>query len=117
MDGDIAGLPALVQAKLSANSALFAGLAREAGINTGDSHDARLRFFITCDHSPDQIRRAVAAAKRLVGEVAALRWCSRPRWIMLVSGVLSRAGPRRDSGKGTSEGEMSGDGTISHLSW
>jgi 8-amino-7-oxononanoate synthase len=88
-------------ARLSANSALFAGLAREAGVNTGDSHDtpivpcivgdssrtlrlaealfqqgisvnpilypavpeelARLRFFVTCDHSPDQIRRTVTA--------------------------------------------------------
>ncbi|MBV7697859.1 aminotransferase class I/II-fold pyridoxal phosphate-dependent enzyme [Streptomyces sp. TRM70350] len=86
-------------ARLSANSALFAGLAREAGVPTGDSHGtpivpcvvgdsprtlrlaealfeqgisvspvlhpavpeelARLRFFITCDHSPDQIRHAV----------------------------------------------------------
>ncbi|WP_307784010.1 aminotransferase class I/II-fold pyridoxal phosphate-dependent enzyme [Streptomyces spinoverrucosus] len=90
--------------RLSANAALFAGLAREAGVNAGDSHDtpivpcvvgdslrtlrlaqalfqqgisvnpilypavpeelARLRFFITCDHSPDQIRRAVTALAR-----------------------------------------------------
>ncbi|MFJ6484723.1 type I polyketide synthase [Streptomyces sp. NPDC091682] len=88
-------------ARLSENAALFVRLAREAGINTGDSHDtpvvpcivgdslktlrlaealfqqgisvnpilhpavpeelARLRFFITYDHTPGQIRRAVAA--------------------------------------------------------
>ncbi|MGZ9929493.1 aminotransferase class I/II-fold pyridoxal phosphate-dependent enzyme [Streptomyces sp. NC-S4] len=91
-------------ARLSENAALFVHLAREAGINTGDSHDtpvvpcivgdslktlrlaealfrqgisvnpilhpavpeelARLRFFITYDHTPGQIRRAVAALAR-----------------------------------------------------
>ncbi len=91
-------------ARLSENAALFVHLAREAGINTGDSHDtpvvpcivgdslktlrlaealfqqgisvnpilhpavpeelARLRFFITYDHTPDQIRQAVAALAR-----------------------------------------------------
>ncbi|MFI1062238.1 type I polyketide synthase [Streptomyces spororaveus] len=91
-------------ARLSENAALFVHLAREAGVNTGDSHDtpvvpcivgdslktlrlaealfqqgisvspilhpavpeeqARLRFFITYDHTPGQIRRAVAALAR-----------------------------------------------------
>ncbi|WP_328791649.1 type I polyketide synthase [Streptomyces sp. NBC_00273] len=91
-------------ARLSENAALFVHLAREAGINTGDSHDtpvvpcivgdslktlrlaealfqqgisvnpilhpavpeelARLRFFITYDHTPGQIRQAVAALAR-----------------------------------------------------
>ncbi|MFI1450233.1 aminotransferase class I/II-fold pyridoxal phosphate-dependent enzyme [Streptomyces virginiae] len=91
-------------ARLSENAALFVHLAREAGINTGDSHDtpvvpcivgdslktlrlaealfrqgisvnpilhpavpeelARLRFFLTYDHTPGQIRRAVAALTR-----------------------------------------------------
>ncbi|MFF2786325.1 type I polyketide synthase [Streptomyces sp. NPDC058049] len=91
-------------ARLSDNAALFVHLAREAGINTGDSHDtpvvpcivgdslktlqlaealfrqgisvnpilhpavpeelARLRFFITYDHTPGQIRQAVAALAR-----------------------------------------------------
>ncbi|MFD3698093.1 aminotransferase class I/II-fold pyridoxal phosphate-dependent enzyme [Streptomyces sp. NPDC058646] len=86
---------------LSENAALFARLAREAGLDIGDSHDtaivpcivgdslktlrlaealfsqgisvnpilhpavpeelARLRFFITCSHTPDQLRRAVSA--------------------------------------------------------
>ncbi|MFJ8164336.1 aminotransferase class I/II-fold pyridoxal phosphate-dependent enzyme [Streptomyces sp. NPDC096136] len=87
--------------RLAANASLFARLAREAGVDIGDSHDtpvvpcvvgdsvrtlrlaqalfrrgisvnpilhpavpeelARLRFFVTRDHTPDQIRRAVAA--------------------------------------------------------
>ncbi|MEV7559104.1 aminotransferase class I/II-fold pyridoxal phosphate-dependent enzyme [Streptomyces sp. NPDC089795] len=91
-------------ARLSENAALFVHLAREAGIDTGDSHDtpvvpcivgdslktlrlaealfgqgisvnpilhpavpeelARLRFFITYDHTPAQIRRTVAALTR-----------------------------------------------------
>ncbi|WP_327734265.1 aminotransferase class I/II-fold pyridoxal phosphate-dependent enzyme [Streptomyces nojiriensis] len=91
-------------ARLAENAALFVHLAREAGINTGDSHDtpvvpcivgdslktlrlaealfqqgisvnpilhpavpeelARLRFFITYDHTPGQIRQAVAALAR-----------------------------------------------------
>ncbi|MFF5777996.1 aminotransferase class I/II-fold pyridoxal phosphate-dependent enzyme [Streptomyces virginiae] len=91
-------------ARLSENAALFVHLAREAGINTGDSHDtpvvpcivgdslktlrlaealfqhgisvnpilhpavpeelARLRFFLTYDHTPGQIRRTVAALTR-----------------------------------------------------
>ncbi|QES58683.1 type-I PKS [Streptomyces venezuelae] len=91
-------------ARLSENAALFVHLAREAGINTGDSHDtpvvpcivgdslktlrlaealfrqgisvnpilhpavpeelARLRFFVTYDHTPGQIRQAVAALAR-----------------------------------------------------
>ncbi|MER7821047.1 aminotransferase class I/II-fold pyridoxal phosphate-dependent enzyme [Streptomyces sp. NPDC096097] len=91
-------------ARLSENAALFVHLAREAGINTGDSHDtpvvpcivgdslktlrlaealfqqgisvnpilhpavpeelARLRFFLTYDHTPGQIRQAVAALAR-----------------------------------------------------
>ncbi|MFD4915348.1 aminotransferase class I/II-fold pyridoxal phosphate-dependent enzyme [Streptomyces virginiae] len=91
-------------ARLSENAALFVHLAREVGINTGDSHDtpvvpcivgdslktlrlaealfrqgisvnpilhpavpeelARLRFFLTYDHTPGQIRRAVAALTR-----------------------------------------------------
>lgn len=89
---------------LAENAALFLRLAREAGIDTGDSHDtpivpcivgdslktlrlaealfdegisvnpilypavpeelARLRFFITCSHTPDQIRRAVTALEQ-----------------------------------------------------
>ncbi|MFD6970115.1 type I polyketide synthase [Streptomyces sp. NPDC059949] len=89
---------------LAQNAALFLRLAREAGIDTGDSHDtpivpcivgdslktlrlaealfdegisvnpilypavpeelARLRFFITCSHTPDQIRRAVTALEQ-----------------------------------------------------
>ncbi|MFI6012237.1 type I polyketide synthase [Streptomyces sp. NPDC051243] len=88
-------------ARLRENSALFVRLAREAGIDTGHSHDtpivpcvvgdsartlwlarelfrrgvsvnpilhpavpeelSRLRFFVTCDHTPDQIRFTVAA--------------------------------------------------------
>ncbi|MET9960721.1 aminotransferase class I/II-fold pyridoxal phosphate-dependent enzyme [Streptomyces sp. NPDC006326] len=91
-------------ARLSENAALFARLAREAGIDTGDSHDtpivpcivgdsmktlqlaqalfqqgisinpilypavpeelARLRFFITGDHTPDQIRRTVTVLEQ-----------------------------------------------------
>lgn len=90
--------------RLARNAALFARLAREAGIDIGDSHDtaivpcivgdslrtlrlaealfeqgisvnpilypavpeemARLRFFITRDHTPDQIRQAVTALER-----------------------------------------------------
>ncbi|MET8030688.1 aminotransferase class I/II-fold pyridoxal phosphate-dependent enzyme [Streptomyces avermitilis] len=85
--------------RLRENAALFARLARQAGIDTGNSHDtpiipcivgdsvktlrlaealfqqgisvnpllypavpetaARLRFFITCDHTPDQIHHTV----------------------------------------------------------
>ncbi|MFD7258299.1 type I polyketide synthase [Streptomyces sp. NPDC059874] len=88
-------------ARLSENAALFVRLAREAGVDIGESHDtpivpcivgdslktlrlaealfrqgisvnpilypavpeemARLRFFVTCDHTPDQIRRTVTA--------------------------------------------------------
>ncbi|WP_030719174.1 aminotransferase class I/II-fold pyridoxal phosphate-dependent enzyme [Streptomyces sp. NRRL F-2580] len=88
-------------ARLAENAALFVRLARDAGIDVGDSHDtpvvpcivgdslktlrladalfqqgisvnpilypavpeelARLRFFITCEHTPDQIRHAVTA--------------------------------------------------------
>ncbi|MFE5810071.1 type I polyketide synthase [Streptomyces sp. NPDC056491] len=91
-------------ARLAENAALFVHLAREAGINTGDSHGtpvvpcivgdslktlrlaqalfqqgisvnpilhpavpeelARLRFFITSDHTPGQIRQTVAALAR-----------------------------------------------------
>ncbi|MER5761911.1 aminotransferase class I/II-fold pyridoxal phosphate-dependent enzyme [Streptomyces sp. NPDC002082] len=87
--------------RLAFNASLFVRLAREAGIDVGDSHDtpvvpcivgdslktlklaealfrqgisvnpilypavpeemARLRFFVTCDHTPDQIRQAVTA--------------------------------------------------------
>lgn len=87
--------------RLAYNASLFVRLAREAGIDVGDSHDtpvvpcivgdslktlklaealfqqgisvnpilypavpeemARLRFFITSDHTPDQIRQAVTA--------------------------------------------------------
>ncbi|MFD6892434.1 aminotransferase class I/II-fold pyridoxal phosphate-dependent enzyme, partial [Streptomyces sp. NPDC059957] len=90
--------------RLAYNASLFVRLAREAGIDVGDSHDtpvvpcivgdslktlklaealfqqgisvnpilypavpeemARLRFFITCDHTPDQIRQAVTALVR-----------------------------------------------------
>ncbi|MGW7363448.1 type I polyketide synthase [Streptomyces sp. NPDC054841] len=86
-------------ARLRENAALFLTLARQAGINTGDSHDTpvipcitgdslktlqlaqalqqdgisvnpilhpavpeemtRLRFFVTCDHTPEQIRHTV----------------------------------------------------------
>ncbi|MER6202790.1 aminotransferase class I/II-fold pyridoxal phosphate-dependent enzyme [Streptomyces sp. NPDC001586] len=88
-------------ARLAENAALFVSLARDAGIDVGDSHDtpvvpcivgdslkalrlaealfqqgisvnpilypavpeelARLRFFITCEHTPDQIRHAVTS--------------------------------------------------------
>ncbi|MEU7599803.1 aminotransferase class I/II-fold pyridoxal phosphate-dependent enzyme [Streptomyces sp. NPDC041003] len=88
-------------ARLAENAALFVRLARDAGIDIGDSHDtpivpcivgdslkalrlaealfqqgvsvnpilypavpeelARLRFFITCEHTPEQIRHAVTA--------------------------------------------------------
>ncbi|MFF3859964.1 type I polyketide synthase [Streptomyces sp. NPDC002209] len=88
-------------ARLAENAALFVRLARDAGIDVGDSQDtpvvpcivgdslktlrlaealfqqgisvnpilypavpeelARLRFFITCDHTADQIRHAVTA--------------------------------------------------------
>lgn len=91
-------------ARLRENAALFVRLARDAGIDIGDSRDtaivpcivgdslktlrlaealfqqgisvnpilhpavpeemARLRFFITCDHTPDQIRYAVSALER-----------------------------------------------------
>ncbi|MFE9928884.1 aminotransferase class I/II-fold pyridoxal phosphate-dependent enzyme [Streptomyces sp. NPDC005533] len=87
--------------RLAENAALFVRLARDAGIDVGDSHDtpvvpcivgdslkalrlaealfrqgisvnpilypavpeelARLRFFLTCAHTPDQIRHAVSA--------------------------------------------------------
>ncbi|MFG2874161.1 aminotransferase class I/II-fold pyridoxal phosphate-dependent enzyme [Streptomyces sp. NPDC048337] len=87
--------------RLAANASLFVRLAREAGIDTGDSHDTpivpcilgdsgrtvrlaealfqqgisvnpilypavpekmtRLRFFLTADHTPEQIRQAVTA--------------------------------------------------------
>ncbi|MDD9381189.1 aminotransferase class I/II-fold pyridoxal phosphate-dependent enzyme [Streptomyces sp. ZAF1911] len=90
--------------RLAHNASLFVRLAREAGIDVGDSHDtpvvpcivgdslktlklaealfrqgisvnpilypavpeemARLRFFVTCDHTPDQIRQAVTALER-----------------------------------------------------
>lgn len=90
--------------RLAYNASLFVRLAREAGIDVGDSHDtpvvpcivgdslktmklaealfrqgisvnpilypavpeemARLRFFVTCDHTPDQIRQAVTALER-----------------------------------------------------
>ncbi|MFG2994152.1 type I polyketide synthase [Streptomyces sp. NPDC048257] len=90
--------------RLAENAALFVHLAREAGVNTGDSHDtpvvpcivgdslktlrlaealfragisvnpilhpavpeelARLRFFVTYDHTPGQIRQAVTALAR-----------------------------------------------------
>ncbi|WP_051795389.1 type I polyketide synthase [Streptomyces sp. NRRL S-87] len=90
--------------RLSENAALFARLAREAGVDTGDSHGtaivpcivgdsvrtlrlaealfrqgisvnpilhpavpeelARLRFFVTRDHTADQIRRTVTALAR-----------------------------------------------------
>ncbi|MFF4642593.1 type I polyketide synthase [Streptomyces sp. NPDC001389] len=88
-------------ARLAANASLFARLARDAGVDIGESHDtpvvpcivgdslktlrlaqalfrrgisvnpilhpavpeelARLRFFVTRDHTPDQIHRAVTA--------------------------------------------------------
>ncbi|MFD9012618.1 aminotransferase class I/II-fold pyridoxal phosphate-dependent enzyme [Streptomyces sp. NPDC059552] len=91
-------------ARLAENAALFVHLAREAGIDTGDSHRtpvvpcivgnslktlrlaealfqqgisvnpilhpavpeelARLRFFVTYDHTPGRIRQAVAALAR-----------------------------------------------------
>lgn len=91
-------------ARLGENAALFARLARDAGVDTGHSHDtpivpcivgdsqrtlrlaedlfregisvnpilypavpeemARLRFFVTSAHTPDQIRRAVSALER-----------------------------------------------------
>ncbi|WP_405828956.1 type I polyketide synthase [Streptomyces sp. NBC_00105] len=91
-------------ARLAENAALFARLARDAGIDIGDSHDtpivpcivgdsgktlrlaealfrhgvsvnpilypavpeelARLRFFITCEHTPEQIRHAVTVLER-----------------------------------------------------
>ncbi|MFI7358222.1 aminotransferase class I/II-fold pyridoxal phosphate-dependent enzyme [Streptomyces avidinii] len=91
-------------ARLAENAALFVHLAREAGIDTGDSHRtpvvpcivgdslktlrlaealfrkgisvnpilhpavpeelARLRFFVTYDHTPGRIREAVAALAR-----------------------------------------------------
>ncbi|MFG2555648.1 type I polyketide synthase [Streptomyces sp. NPDC048581] len=100
-------------ARLRDNSALFVRLAREAGIDTGASHDtpivpcvvgdsehtlrlaralfrlgvsvnpilhpavpeelARLRFFVTCDHTPDQIRFTVAALQRELREPRELR--------------------------------------------
>ncbi|SDN20703.1 8-amino-7-oxononanoate synthase [Streptomyces sp. cf386] len=100
-------------ARLRDNSALFVRLAREAGVDTGDSHDtpivpcvvgdsehtlrlaralfrrgvsvnpilypavpeelARLRFFVTCDHTPDQIRFTVAALQRELRELGELR--------------------------------------------
>ncbi|MFF8844303.1 type I polyketide synthase [Streptomyces sp. NPDC015127] len=100
-------------ARLSENAALFARLARDAGINIGDSHDtpivpcivgdslktlrlsealfqqgisvnpilhpavpeesARLRFFITCDHTPDQIRHAVSAVEQELRHPATAR--------------------------------------------
>ncbi|GAA4055333.1 hypothetical protein GCM10022233_28810 [Streptomyces shaanxiensis] len=100
-------------ARLRENSALFVRLAREAGIDTGDSHDtpivpcvvgdsehtlrlsralfrlgvsvnpilhpavpeelARLRFFVTCDHTPDQIRFTVGALERELRDVGVAR--------------------------------------------
>ncbi|MEU9144220.1 aminotransferase class I/II-fold pyridoxal phosphate-dependent enzyme [Streptomyces sp. NPDC048349] len=91
-------------ARLAENATLFVRLAREAGLDIGDSRDtaivpcivgdslktlqlaqalfrqgisvnpilypavpeemARLRFFLTCDHTPDQIRYAVTALER-----------------------------------------------------
>lgn len=90
--------------RLRENSALFASLARRAGIDIGASHDSpivpcivgdsaktlrlaeamfrqgvsvnpilhpavpeeltRLRFFVTCEHTPDQIRHTVGALRR-----------------------------------------------------
>ncbi|MEU9254913.1 aminotransferase class I/II-fold pyridoxal phosphate-dependent enzyme [Streptomyces sp. NPDC048270] len=90
--------------RLARNAALFVRLARDAGIDIGDSSDtaivpcivgdslktlrlaealfaqgisvnpilypavpeemARLRFFVTCDHTPDQIRQTVTALER-----------------------------------------------------
>ncbi|MXM63950.1 aminotransferase class I/II-fold pyridoxal phosphate-dependent enzyme [Streptomyces sp. HUCO-GS316] len=95
--------------RLRENSALFVRLAREAGVETGDSHGtpivpcivgdsattlrlaealfqqgvsvnpilypavpeelARLRFFLTCDHTPDQIRYTVATLERQLRNV------------------------------------------------
>ncbi|MFF4009823.1 type I polyketide synthase [Streptomyces sp. NPDC001717] len=91
-------------ARLAENAALFVGLARAEGVDTGESHGtaivpcivgdsvktlrladamfrqgvsvnpilypavpeekARLRFFVTCEHTPDQIRRTVTALAR-----------------------------------------------------
>ncbi|MET3988249.1 aminotransferase class I/II-fold pyridoxal phosphate-dependent enzyme [Streptomyces sp. PvR034] len=100
-------------ARLAANAAQFVGLAREAGISIGDSHDtpivpcivgdslrtlrlaqalfeegisvnpilhpavpedmARLRFFLTHDHTPEQIRGAVAVLERQLGLLSPAR--------------------------------------------
>ncbi|MCL8013212.1 aminotransferase class I/II-fold pyridoxal phosphate-dependent enzyme [Streptomyces sp. AS02] len=100
-------------ARLRENSALFVRLAREAGIDTGDSRDtpivpcvvgdsertlrlsrtlfglgvsvnpilhpavpeelARLRFFVTRDHTPDQIRFTVGALERELRDVGVAR--------------------------------------------
>ncbi|MFD4242368.1 aminotransferase class I/II-fold pyridoxal phosphate-dependent enzyme [Streptomyces sp. NPDC058525] len=97
-------------ARLAENAALFVRLARDAGIDIGDSHDtaivpcivgdslktlrlaealfehgisvnpilypavpeemARLRFFVTRDHTPDQIRQAVTALERELRSLA-----------------------------------------------
>lgn len=96
--------------RLAENAALFVRLARDAGIDTGDSHDtpivpcivgdslktlrlaealfqqgisvnpilypavpeelARLRFFLTCEHTPEQIRHAVSALERELRHLA-----------------------------------------------
>ncbi|KJK54079.1 type I polyketide synthase [Streptomyces sp. NRRL F-4428] len=100
-------------ARLAENAALFLRLAREAGVDTGDSHGtpvvpcivgdslkalrlaealfrrgvsvnpilhpavpeemARLRFFITRDHSSGQIRHTVAALAQELGRLDAVR--------------------------------------------
>ncbi|MFD7032607.1 type I polyketide synthase [Streptomyces sp. NPDC059917] len=100
-------------ARLAANAARFVGLAREAGIDIGDSHDtpivpcvvgdslktlrlaqalfeqgisvnpilhpavpedmARLRFFLTHDHTPEQIRGAVAVLEQQLGLLSPAR--------------------------------------------
>ncbi|MGW0754061.1 type I polyketide synthase [Streptomyces sp. NPDC002587] len=97
-------------ARLAENAALFVRLARDAGVDVGDSHDtpivpcivgeslrtlrlaqalfrqgisvnpilypavpeemARLRFFLTRDHTPDQIRHAVAALEQELRHLA-----------------------------------------------
>lgn len=46
---------ALLQRGISVNPILYPAVPEEM---------ARLRFFITCDHTPDQIRQAVTALER-----------------------------------------------------
>ncbi|MCF1600310.1 aminotransferase class I/II-fold pyridoxal phosphate-dependent enzyme, partial [Streptomyces muensis] len=97
--------------RLRENSALFADLARRAGVDIGASHDSpivpcivgdsartlrlaealfrqgisvnpilypavpeeltRLRFFVTCEHTPDQIRHTVSTLRRQLSYAAA----------------------------------------------